>query len=56
MNDEEIVVVYCNGDLQIKNIYNKVQIFFIQEFDMQVEELEKGGYEYFMLKEIYQQF
>jgi len=55
MNDEEIAVVHRNGDLQIKNIHNKVQTPFIQEFDLQVEELEKGGYEHFMLKEIHQQ-
>jgi glucosamine--fructose-6-phosphate aminotransferase (isomerizing) len=55
MNDEEIAVVHRNGDLQIKNIQNKVQTPFIQEFDLQVEELEKGGYEHFMLKEIHQQ-
>ena len=55
MNDEEIAVVHRNGDLQIKNIHNKIQTPFIQEFDLQVEELEKGGYEHFMLKEIHQQ-
>lgn len=55
MKDEEIAVVHRNGDLQIKNIHNKVQTPFIQEFDLKVEELEKGGFEHFMLKEIHQQ-
>lgn len=31
-------------------------MFFIYELDMKIEVLEKGGYEYFMLKEIYEQF
>ncbi|TXB67924.1 glutamine--fructose-6-phosphate transaminase (isomerizing) [Phaeodactylibacter luteus] len=55
MNDEEIAVVHRNGDLQIKTISNRVQTPFVQELDMKIEELEKSGYEHFMLKEIHQQ-
>ncbi len=56
LNDEEIAVVERNGNLQIKKIEsNEVQTPFIHELDMEIEALEKGGYDYFMLKEIYEQ-
>jgi glucosamine--fructose-6-phosphate aminotransferase (isomerizing) len=43
------------GKLEIKNVRNQSQTPFIQELDMQIEMLEKGGYDYFMLKEINEQ-
>jgi len=55
LNDEEIAVVTRDGDLQIKTIENKIQTPFIQELDVKIEEMEKGGYEYYMLKEIHEQ-
>ncbi len=56
LNDEDIAVVERNGDLQIKKIEsNEIQTPFIHELDMKIEALEKGGYDYFMLKEIYEQ-
>lgn len=55
LNDEEIVVLRKNGQYEIKTIANVVQTPFIQELDMKIERLEKGGYDYFMLKEIYEQ-
>jgi glutamine---fructose-6-phosphate transaminase (isomerizing) len=55
LNEGEIAVVTRTGDLQIKTIDNVVQTPFIQELDVKIEALEKGGYEHFMLKEIYEQ-
>ena len=55
LNDEEIVVVHQGGDFEIKTIANQIQTPFIHELDMQIEMLEKGGYDYFMLKEIHEQ-
>ena len=56
LNDEEIVILNREGGLQIKTIDNEVvQAPFIQELDMNIERLEKGGYDYFMLKEIHEQ-
>ena len=55
LNDEEIVVLNRDGNFQIKSIDNEVQNPFIQELDMNIEMLEKGGYDYFMLKEIHEQ-
>ena len=55
LNDEEIAVVRRSGDMQIKTIDNEVQAPFIHELDMKIEMLEKGGFDFFMLKEIYEQ-
>jgi len=55
LNDEEIAVVRRSGNMQIKTIDNEVQTPFIHELDMNIETLEKGGFDYFMLKEIYEQ-
>lgn len=55
LNDEEIAVVHRNGTYDIKSINNESQTPFIHELDMKIEMLEKGGYDYFMLKEINEQ-
>lgn len=54
LNDNEIAYVR-REDLLIKNIDNTVQTPYIQELDLKLEILEKGGYDHFMLKEIYEQ-
>jgi len=54
LNDGE--VAYINdGQLTVKTIENQVKTPYIHELEMKLEELEKGGYEHFMLKEIYEQ-
>jgi glucosamine--fructose-6-phosphate aminotransferase (isomerizing) len=55
LNDYEIAVVHRNGHLKIVNVQNEVQNPFIQELNMEIEQIEKGGYDHFMLKEIYEQ-
>jgi glucosamine--fructose-6-phosphate aminotransferase (isomerizing) len=54
LNDNEIAYVR-REDLLIKNIDNTVQTPYIQELDLKLELLEKGGFDHFMLKEIYEQ-
>jgi glucosamine--fructose-6-phosphate aminotransferase (isomerizing) len=54
LNDNEIAYIR-RDDLLIKNIDNTVQTPYIQHLELQLEMLEKGGYEHFMLKEIYEQ-
>ncbi len=54
LNDNEIAYIE-RDNLLIKNIDNTVQIPYIHELDLKLEMLEKGGYEHFMLKEIYEQ-
>ncbi len=55
LDDEEIAVVTLDGQLNIKTIRNQVKTPYIQKLEMKLEMLEKGGYEHFMLKEIYEQ-
>lgn len=55
LNDEEIAVVDLNEGLRIFNIGNQEKTPFIQKLEMELEALEKGGYEHFMLKEIHEQ-
>ena len=55
LEEEQIVVLHRNGDFIVKNLKNQVQEPLIHEIDLDIEELEKDGYEHFMLKEIFQQ-
>lgn len=54
LNDNEIVAIQ-NGEMTIKTIDNVTKSPFIQELEISLEALEKGGYEHFMLKEIFEQ-
>lgn len=51
LNDQEIVTIN-NNELCIKTIDAKVTNPYIQKLDMELEAIEKGGFEHFMLKEI----
>lgn len=55
LNDEEIAVVDLTEGLKIVDIKNQEKAPYIQQLEMQLEALEKGGFEHFMLKEIYEQ-
>ncbi|MCC6542482.1 MAG: glutamine--fructose-6-phosphate transaminase (isomerizing) [Flavobacteriales bacterium] len=55
LEDGEIAVIDREKGLKIKNIKNQVKTPFIQELELQLEALEKGGYDHFMLKEIHEQ-
>lgn len=54
LNDQEIVVIQ-NGELKIKNTANLPLTPYIQTVDLELEAIEKGGFEHFMLKEIFEQ-
>jgi len=54
LNDYEIAVVR-DGELTVKNIDNALQSPYIQTVELELEAIEKGGYEHFMLKEIFEQ-
>jgi glucosamine--fructose-6-phosphate aminotransferase (isomerizing) len=54
LNDNEIAYIKA-GELLVKNIDNVVQIPYVQELELKLEMLEKGGFDHFMLKEIYEQ-
>ena len=55
LEDGEIAVIDRRKGLKIRNIKNQVKTPFIQELEMHLETLEKGGYDHFMLKEIHAQ-
>jgi glutamine---fructose-6-phosphate transaminase (isomerizing) len=54
LQDEEVAVIK-EGQLTIKSIDNEIQSPIVHEIDMEIEAIEKSGYDYFMLKEIHQQ-
>ena len=54
LNDQEIAIVH-NGKLTIKNTANLPLTPYVQTIDLELEAIEKGGYEHFMLKEIFEQ-
>jgi glucosamine--fructose-6-phosphate aminotransferase (isomerizing) len=54
LDDYEIASIR-GGKLQVKTIENIETHPYINELEMQLEAIEKGGYEHFMLKEIYEQ-
>lgn len=55
LEDEEMAFVERGKELKIKTIKNKPKTPYVQELEMEMEALEKGGFDHFMLKEIYEQ-
>ena len=55
LEDEEIAVIDRHSGFTLRNIKNQEKTPYIHELEMQLETLEKGGYEHFMLKEIHEQ-
>ena len=55
LDDQEYAVVNRNGDFYIKTLGNIEKSPAIQKLEMSLETIEKGGFEHFMLKEIYEQ-
>ncbi|MFC2101945.1 glutamine--fructose-6-phosphate transaminase (isomerizing) [Bacteroidota bacterium] len=55
LNDEEIAVIRRNEKLRIITIRNKEKTPYIQKLELSLSAIEKGGFEHFMLKEIFEQ-
>lgn len=55
LEDEEIAIIDRLKGFKLKNIKNQDQNPVVQEISIQLETLEKGGYDHFMLKEIFEQ-
>jgi glucosamine--fructose-6-phosphate aminotransferase (isomerizing) len=55
MNDEEIAVIERNKRLKIRTIKNHEKTPYIEKLELNLSAIEKGGYDHFMLKEIYEQ-
>src|SRR5688500_12272861 len=54
VNDYELAIIRPE-ELILKNLGNDKITPFIQKLDMELAAIEKGGYEHFMLKEIFEQ-
>jgi len=54
LNDLEIAVIK-DGRLSIKTIEDVQTTPYIHRLDLELDQIEKGGYEHFMLKEIFEQ-
>lgn len=55
LEDEQIVSLSLDDGMEIRTTENEIQMPFVHELDLKIEALEKGGYDYFMLKEIHEQ-
>ena len=56
LEDEEMAIIRRGKEIKIRKIKNdKLVDPYIQELQLNLEQIEKGGYDHFMLKEIYEQ-
>src|SRR5687768_11876843 len=54
VNDYEVAIIKSD-ELILKNLGNERQTPYITKLDMELAAIEKGGYDHFMLKEIFEQ-
>ena len=56
LEDEEMAIIRLHKPLKIRKIIDDSSVdLYVQELQMNLEQIEKGGYDHFMLKEIYEQ-
>ena len=55
MNDEEIAVLRAGREMKLYGIDDIEKTPYIEELELHLEAIEKGGYNHFMLKEIHEQ-
>ncbi|MFD0863343.1 glutamine--fructose-6-phosphate transaminase (isomerizing) [Sungkyunkwania multivorans] len=56
LEDEEMAIVRIGKKVKIRKIHDDSLVDpYIQELQLNLEQIEKGGYDHFMLKEIYEQ-
>lgn len=56
LEDEEMAIIRRGKDIKIRKIKDDSLVDpYLQELQINLEQIEKGGYEHFMLKEIYEQ-
>ncbi|WP_053992672.1 glutamine--fructose-6-phosphate transaminase (isomerizing) [Mangrovimonas sp. TPBH4] len=56
LEDEEMAIIRRDKDIKIRKIYDDTKVDpYIQQLQLNLEQIEKGGYPHFMLKEIYEQ-
>jgi glucosamine--fructose-6-phosphate aminotransferase (isomerizing) len=55
LEDEQVVELSLKDGIELTTISNEIQKPVIHELEMSLDQLEKGGFAHFMLKEIFQQ-
>ena len=55
LEDGEIAKINLADGLNLKTLENQDKTPYIHELEQQLDSIEKGGYDYFMLKEIFEQ-
>jgi len=55
LDDKEYIVLNRDGSFVVRTLANVEKSPFIQELEMSLEAIEKGGFDHFMLKEIFEQ-
>ena len=56
LEDEEMAIIRLGKDVNIRKVKDDSSVApYIQKLKLNLEQIEKGGYDYFMLKEIYEQ-
>jgi glucosamine--fructose-6-phosphate aminotransferase (isomerizing) len=56
LEDEEMAIIRPGKEIKLRKIKDDAVTYpLVQELQLNLEEIEKGGYEHFMLKEIYEQ-
>jgi glucosamine--fructose-6-phosphate aminotransferase (isomerizing) len=54
LNDDDVAIIQ-RGELSLKTIRNDTQIPIIHKLNLEIGEIEKNGFDHFMLKEIFEQ-
>ena len=55
LNEEEVALISLEKGLEVRTIANELKRPYVQELAIEIESIEKGGYDHFMLKEINEQ-
>lgn len=55
LDDEQVAILRKGQELKIRNLKDKEITPYVQQLTLELESIEKGGYDHFMLKEIYEQ-
>ena len=56
LEDDELAIIKLDKDIKIRKIIDDTVVApYVQKLKLNLEQIEKGGYDHFMLKEIYEQ-
>jgi glucosamine--fructose-6-phosphate aminotransferase (isomerizing) len=56
LEDEEMAIIRLNREIKVRKIKDDSLVApYVQKLQMNLDQIEKGGFEHFMLKEIYEQ-